>query len=121
MKTTYYLIIVLFVLSSCNNHEKETVATERQKQWEADLNPVYTIYSGNCICYKKTIENNNTQIRYTPVGNGFAKLVVSSNKSHLVSIIIINSFSLKMNLILTLIKMENKDLQVMAQQMHTDT
>ncbi|MET3978998.1 hypothetical protein ABIB62_001567 [Mucilaginibacter sp. UYP25] len=51
-----------------------------QKQMNPDVNPTFIIYSGNCTCYKKTIENNNTRMRYTPISEGFGKLVIGSNK-----------------------------------------
>jgi hypothetical protein len=39
----------------------------------------YSIYSGNCIRYKKNIVNGN-KLKYTPIDQGFGKLVLSTDK-----------------------------------------
>jgi hypothetical protein len=74
------LLAVIFAMTGCDTEAKQKVEAYKEAQIDAEINNKFTIYSGNCICYKKTIENGATKMRYTPVDEGFGKLIIGSNK-----------------------------------------
>lgn len=63
-----------------SKEEKVDTRLAKDKQSHPSMKPTYTIYSGNCIRYRKSLVNGN-KLKLTLIEQGFGKLVIASDRT----------------------------------------